>query len=119
MGKLQLKASCEPRACICDVKLFTHYLNSGTVFLTVLDYIVIQADKSKLGKEKREREREYFKITVQFSSVAQQCLTLCNPMDCNTPGLPVHHLLPELTQTHVHRVGDAIQPIYHIIKYQN
>ena len=45
----------------------------------------------------------------QFSSVAQSCLTLCNPMDCNTPGFPVHHQLPELTQTHVHEVGDPIQ----------
>ena len=47
---------------------------------------------------------------VQFSSVAQSCLTLCDPMDCSTPGLPVHHQLPELAQTHVHRVSDAIQP---------
>ena len=45
-----------------------------------------------------------------FSSVAQSCPTLCNPMNCSTPGLPVHHQLPEFTQTHVHRVGDAIQP---------
>ena len=47
---------------------------------------------------------------IQFCSVAQSCLTLCDPMDCSTPGLPVHHQFPELTQTHVHRVGDAIQP---------
>ena len=47
---------------------------------------------------------------VQFSSVAQSCLTLCNPMNCSTSGLPVHHQLLEFTQTHVHRVGDAIQP---------
>ena len=45
-----------------------------------------------------------------FSSVAQLCPTLCNPMNRSTPGLPVHHQLPEFTQTHVHRVGDAIQP---------
>ena len=45
-----------------------------------------------------------------FSSVAQSCPTRCDPMDCSTPGLPVHHQLPEFTQTHVHRVGDAIQP---------
>ena len=52
-----------------------------------------------------------FKISVsQFSSVAQSCPTLCDPMDCSTPGFPVHHQLPELTQTHVHRVGDAIDP---------
>ena len=47
---------------------------------------------------------------VQFSSVAQSCTTLCDPMDCSTPGFPVHHQLLEHTQTHVHRVGDAIQP---------
>ena len=46
----------------------------------------------------------------QFSSVSQSCLTLCDPMDCCMPGLPVYHQLPELAQTHVHRVGDAIQP---------
>ena len=48
--------------------------------------------------------------SVQFSSVTQPCPTLCNPMNRSTPGLPVHHQLPELTQTHVHRVSDAIQP---------
>ena len=47
--------------------------------------------------------------SVQFSSVAQSCPTLWDPMDCSTPGLPVHHQLPEFTQTHVHWVGDAIQ----------
>ena len=50
------------------------------------------------------------RITVQFSSVAQSCPTLCNPMNRSTPGLPVHYQLPEFTQTHVHRVIDAIQP---------
>ena len=48
--------------------------------------------------------------SVQFSSVTQSCPTLCDPMSHSTPGLPVHHKLPELTQTLVHRVGDAIQP---------
>ena len=52
----------------------------------------------------------YPKWSPQFSSVAQWGLTLCNPMDCSTTGFPVHHQLPEPTQTHVHRVGDAIQP---------
>ena len=50
------------------------------------------------------------KQSVQFSSVAQSCPTLYNPMNRSTPGLPVHHQLPEFAQTHVHRVGDAIQP---------
>ena len=48
--------------------------------------------------------------SVQYSSVTQSCPTLCGPMNCSTPGLTVHHQLPEFTQTHVHRVGDAIQP---------
>ena len=47
-------------------------------------------------------------FSLQFSSVTQSCPTLCNPMECSRPGFPVHHQLPELTQTHVHRVGDAI-----------
>ena len=46
----------------------------------------------------------------QIRSVAQSCLTLCDPMNLSTPGLPVHHQLPEFTETHVHRVSDAIQP---------
>ena len=49
-------------------------------------------------------------FSVQFSSVAQTCLTLCDPMNHRMPGLPVHHQLPEFTQTHAHRAGDAIQP---------
>ena len=49
-------------------------------------------------------------IIVQFSSVTQPCPTLCDPMNRRTPGLPVHHQLPEFAQTHVHWVGDAIQP---------
>ena len=47
---------------------------------------------------------------VQFTSVAQSCPTLCDPMDCSTPGFPDHHQLPELLQSHVNRVGNAIQP---------
>ena len=60
--------------------------------------------------------REYIHIqfstqaVIQFSSVAQSCPTLCDPMNSSTPGLPVLHQLPQSTQTHVHQVGDAIQP---------
>ena len=53
--------------------------------------------------------------SVQFSSVAQLCPTLCNPMDCIMPGFLVHHQLPELTQTHVHQVGDAVQPSHPLL----
>ena len=49
---------------------------------------------------------------IQFSSVAQSCPTLCDPMNCSMPGLPVHHHLPEFTQTHVHQVRDAIHPLF-------
>ena len=49
-------------------------------------------------------------VSVQFSSVTQSCPTLCDPVNCSIPGLPVHHQLPEFTQTHVRRVCDAIQP---------
>ena len=48
--------------------------------------------------------------SVQFSSVIQLCPTLCDPMDCSRPGFPIHHQVPELTQTHVHQVGNTIQP---------
>ena len=54
--------------------------------------------------------RRWRHIWFQFSSVAQSCPTLCDPMNRSTPGLPIHHHLPEFTQTHVHRVSDAIQP---------
>ena len=62
----------------------------------------------------------YFFLTctvnsVQSSSVTQSCLTLCDPMEWSSPGLPVHHQLPELTQTHVYRVGDAIQPSHPLL----
>ena len=50
------------------------------------------------------------RTAIQFSSITQSCLTLCNPMNCSTPGLPIHHQLPEFTQTHVHWVSDAIRP---------
>ena len=62
---------------------------------------------------KVEKMREIFLSSVQFSHLA--CPTLCDPMDCSTPDLPVHHQLPEFTQTHVHRVGDAIQPSHPLL----
>ena len=54
-------------------------------------------------------------LSVQFSSVTQSCLTLCDPMNCSTTGLPVHHQFPEFTQTQVHWVGDAIQPSHPLL----
>ena len=52
---------------------------------------------------------------ILVSSVAQSCPTLCDPMNCSTPGLPFHHQLPESTQTHVHRVDDAVQPSHPLL----
>ena len=54
-------------------------------------------------------------ISAKFSLVTPSCLTLCDPMNRSTPGLPVHHQLPEFTQTHVHQVGDAIQPSHPLL----
>ena len=70
------------RMCLCSHQPFTHFLHTGTPLT-------------------------HTKSGVQ--SVAQLCPTLCDPMDCSTPGLPVHHQFPELAQTHVHWVSDAIQ----------
>ena len=57
----------------------------------------------------------YYNIFSQFSSVTQSCPTLCDPMDCTLPGLPVYRQLPEFTQTHVHQDGDTIQPSHPLL----
>ena len=62
------------------------------------------------GSQTHEKMLNIAHYSVQFSSVTQSCLTLFDPMNHSTPGLPVHHQLPEFTQIHVHRVSDAIQP---------
>ena len=64
------------------------------------------------GKSQRS---EHVWYSFQLSSVTQSCPTLCNPMNHSTPGLPVHHQLPEFTQTRVHQVGDAIQPSHPLL----
>ena len=66
--------------------------------------------KKQIEYEKQAICKSAIHFRVQFSSVAQSCPTLCDPMNRSMPGLPVHHQLPEFTQTHVHLVGDAIQP---------
>ena len=76
-------------------------------------YLIIYCSPDRQMKRKIDRSTHKEKpstLLTQFSSVTQSCLTLCHPMDCRTPGFPVHHKLPEFTQTHVHCVGDAIQP---------
>ena len=76
----------------------THSKQKEMVYLIIITVV-----------KKSQHLRRYFS-SVQFSSVAQSCPTLCDPMNCSTPGLPVHHQLPEFTQTHIHPVSDAIQP---------
>ena len=80
----------------------------GEKHLKEIDY----EERKKTSKEKVFLERWIcnYESGVQFRSVTQSCPTLCNPMNCSTPDLPVHHQLPESTQTHVHWVGGAIQP---------
>ena len=72
-----------------------------------------------VAKGKRHGERKDWKWGTQFSSVAQLCPTLCDPMNRSTPGLPVHHQLPEFTQTHVHQVGDAIPPSHPVVPFSS
>ena len=68
-------------------------------------------DSSSLRKREKKKNQQIIKTEYQsVSSVTQLCPSLCHPMDCRTAGLPVHHQLPESTQTHVHCVSDAIQP---------
>ena len=94
----------------------TSWQIDGETVETVADFIFLGSKITADGDCSHEIKRHLLlgrKVTtnlVQFSSVAQLCLTLCNLMNLSTPGLPVHHQLPEATQTHVHCVGDAIQP---------
>ena len=72
------------------------------------------------SKEDIQMANKYMKkcstsLIIQFSSVTQSCLTLCDPLNHSTPGLPVHHQILEFTQTHVNRVGDAIQPSHPLL----
>ena len=66
--------------------------------------------KADIQMANKHRKRCSTLVIIQFSSVAQSCLTFWDPMNCSTPGLPVHHQFLECTQTHIHQVGDAIQP---------
>ena len=70
----------------------------------------------KNSQKSRTRRELYYH---QLSSVAQACPTLCDPMSCSTPGLPVHHQLLEFTQTHVHQVDDAIQPSHPVVSFSS
>ena len=84
----------------------------------LFNMIVIQVYATTTNAKEAEVEWSYKDLQdllVQFSSVAQSCLTLCDPMNRSMPGLPVHHQLPELAQTHLHRTGDASQPSHPLL----
>ena len=75
----------------------------------------ISMDSATLGTSYKRSHTIFFLCSVQFSSITQLCLTLCDPMNRSTPGLSVHHQLPEFTPTHVHWLGDAIQPSHPLL----
>ena len=99
---------------IC-VKQLAHYLVFGHGYLLLLFPILFTVYRSLSNVSIQGKYIWLCFISVQFSSVAQSCPTLCDPMNCSTPGLPVHHQLPESTQIHVHCVGDAIQPSHPLL----
>ena len=85
--------------------------NRNRIFQKVLHFFSHCIDKTVHNSKNTAINGIHSLNTAQSCrSVTQSYLTLCDPMDCGTPGFPVHHQLPELAQTHVHRVGDAIQP---------
>ena len=101
------------------VKIVTDFIFSGTKITADSDCShemkrrLLHGRKAMTCLDSRDTTlptKVYLVSSVQFRSVAQSCPTLCDPMNCRTPGLRVHHQLPEFTQTHVHQVRDAIQP---------
>ena len=89
-----------PKICFSEKTLFwTAWIKRYLVYKTLYSFPYMSKNTEK-----------NWGVHTQFSSVTQSCLILCNPMNCSMPGLPVHHQLPESTQTHVHWVSDAIQP---------
>ena len=100
----------------CEIHLEYHFYRSGRQILS-LPWLVLRVRNGSVwwyfiifSSFHSFPKLCYSKYYTQFSSVAQSRLTLCDPMNCSTPGHTVHHQLPEFTQTQVHRVGDAIQP---------
>ena len=79
-------------------------------------WVTVESSEKMLSTGGRTEGRNInnLRYVDQFSSVTQWCLKPCHPMDCSTPGFPVHHQLPGFTQTHVHRVSDAIQPSHRL-----
>ena len=106
-GSSPLASLGEPPVFIHTNKLTFITIITVTIWLTSLLYMSVNLGGSVLWI--------LIQVSVQFSSVAQSCPILCNPMNCSTPGLPVHHQLLEPTQTPVHQVSDAIQPSHPLL----
>jgi len=105
-----ISSQTEPLLLYYKCQCYCHGL--AVVFLILVTAIApnIQTSKLQIRWHISTVLLDTHEVSVQFSSVAQSCPTLCDPMNRSTPGLPVHHQLPEFTQTHVHRVSDTIQP---------
>jgi len=86
----------------------------GKAFLKSRNMLIFTVNRHIMFQGENNTDRSTLLYT-QFSSVAQSCPTLCNPMDYSTPAFPVHHQLPEHTQTHIHWVGDAVQPSHPLL----
>ena len=84
-------------------------------------YSMVMSQVAMIVHEQLIAFRGYFSfcVSAQFNSVAQLCLTLRDLMNCSTPSLPLHYQLPEFTETHVHRVGDAIQPSHPVVPFSS
>ena len=107
-GKTDLKLSIQKPKIMASGPITSWLINGGKVE-TVVDFIFL------VSKITVDSDCSHEINLVQFSSVTQLCPTLCDPMTHSMPGLPVHHQLPESTQTHVHCVGDAIQPSHSLL----
>ena len=94
-------------------KLMTDALGEQTPF--PIDVKILSAKSTQTQSLLYQCSAIWVGSRYTVSSVTQLCLTLCDPMDCSTPGFPVHHQLPEPIQTHVHRIGDAIQPSHPLL----
>ena len=95
-----------------------HYIWILILWFPLVFFILLNKERFKIDPSIMLLYQKIFKYTSladQFSSVAQSCPTLCNPMDCRTPGFSVHHQFQKLVQTHVHRVSDAIQPSHPLL----
>ena len=116
--KIKGKGECALPGGIVKLRLLSPviwYRSSGEGLRTCI-YYKFPSDADASGRGSQAENHWHGSVpSVQLSSVSQSCLTLCDPMACSMPGLPVHHQHLEFTQTHVHWVGDAIQPSHPLL----